>query len=190
MKNIVLALVAALLVSACSSGSTATELPQNVTSLFRGSYQNTPGTQNGTITLDIVEDASGVVTGNIIFVAAANNNCLTTAPIASGNSNGFNLTLTADQSGEIFTTTITTTSTSGSTSTTTRTSRTGQVGTESFTNSDGSSGSETTTVVNSSGTLNMQFTISNGGNNLGGTYVVNGNTCSNQTGSGTMTLTK
>ena len=189
MKNIVLALIATLLVSACSSGSTATELPQNITSLFKGSYQNTPGTQSGTITLDIVEDASGGVTGNLIFVAAGNNNCLTNASV-SGTSSGFNLSLTADQSGEIFTTRITITSTSGSTSTTTTTSRTGQVRTESFTNSDGSARSEATTVVNTSGKLNMQFSISNSGNNLGGTYIVDGNTCSNQTGSGTMTLTK
>ncbi|MFT7526440.1 MAG: hypothetical protein ACI9LY_001587 [Arenicella sp.] len=189
MKNIVLALIATLLVSACSSGSTATELPQNITSLFTGTYQNTPGTQSGTMTLDIVEDTAGGVTGNLIFVPAGNNNCLTNTPV-SGTSNGFNLSLTGDQSGEVFTTTITTTSTSGSTSTTTTTSRTGQVGTESFTNSDGSARSEVTSVVNTSGTLNMQFSISNDGNNLGGTYIVDGDTCSNQTGSGTMTLTK
>jgi uncharacterized protein YceK len=189
MKNIVLALIVALLLSACSSGSTATELPQNITSLFKGSYQNTPGTQSGTMTLDIVEDTAGGVTGNLIFVAAGNNNCLANTSI-SGTSSGFNLSLTGDQSGSVFTTTITTTSTSGSTSTTTTTSRTGQVGTASFTSSDGSARSETTTVVNTSGTLNMQFSISNSGNNLGGTYIVDGNTCSNQTGSGTMTLTK
>ena len=189
MKNIVLALIAVLLVSACSSGSTATELPQNVTSLFRGTYQNTPGTQTGTITLDIVENVAGAVTGNIIFVATGNNNCLTNAPV-TGTSSGFNLSLTGDQSGEIFTTTITTTSAGGSTSTTTRTSREGRVGTESFTNSDGSSRSETTTVEDTSGTLNMQFSISNNGNNLGGTYIVDGDTCSNATGSGTMTLTR
>jgi uncharacterized protein YceK len=189
MKNILLALGVALLVSACSSGSTATELPQNVTSQFKGTYQNTPGTQNGTLTLDIVENAAGVVTGNLIFVAGTPSNCLTNAPV-NGTSSGFNLSLSADQSGEVFTTTITTTSTSGSTSTTTTTSRTGRVGTESFTNSDGSSRSETTTVEDTTGTLNMQFSITNNGNNLGGTYVVDGNTCSNQTGSGTMSLTK
>lgn len=189
MKNIVLALIAALLVSACSSGSTATELPQNVTSTFLGSYQNTPNTQSGTITLDIQESTGGAVSGNIIFVSAGNNNCLTNTTV-SGTSSGFNLNLSGDQSGEVFTTTITTTSASGSTSTSTRTSRTGQVGTESFTNSDGSARSETTTVETTSGTLNMQFSISNGGNNLGGTYIVDGNVCSNQTGSGTMTLTK
>lgn len=188
MKNIVLALIATLLVSACSSGSTATELPQNVTSLFTGSYQNTAGTQSGAITLDIVENAGGV-TGNLIFVAAGDNNCLSNASV-SGTSNGFNLSLTADQSGEVFTTTITTTSTSGSTSTTTTTSRAGQVGTESSTNSDGSARSEATTVEDTGGTLNMQLSISNAGNNLGGTYIVDGNTCANQTGSGTMTLTK
>lgn len=38
------------------------------------------------------------------------------------------------------------------------------------------------------GVLNMQFTISNSGNNLGGSYVVTGETCSDGTGSGLMTL--
>lgn len=189
MKNIVLALIAASLVSACSSGSTATELPQDVTSIFRGSYENTPSTQSGNITLDIQETTGGVVSGNIIFTSAGDNNCLTNTTV-SGTSSGFNLNLSGDQSGEVFTTTITTTSSSGSTSSTTRTSRTGQVGTQSFTNSDGSARSETTTLENTTGTLNMQFSISNGGNNLGGTYIVDGNVCSNQTGSGTMSLSK
>ena len=53
-----------------------------------------------------------------------------------------------------------------------------------------STSSASTPSEQSTGTLNMTFTITNNGANLGGTYVVNGNTCSNQTGSGSMNLTR
>ena len=47
------------------------------------------------------------------------------------------------------------------------------------------SGSTTT-----SGTINIQLTQSNNGNNLDGTYVTSGQNCSNSTGSGTMSLSR
>jgi len=187
MKNIALAIMVALLVSACSSGSTATELPQNVTSRFQGTFDNTTGSQSGTVTIDIVETA-GTVTGNIIFESSGSN-CLRNAPV-TGNTTGFNLSLAADQAGQLFTTTTTTTSSSGSTSTTVRTSTSGRVGTTSSTSSSGSSESVVTTAEDVTGTLNMQFTITNGGANIGGTYVTDGNVCSNATGSGNMSLVR
>lgn len=178
-----------LLVSACSSGSTATELPANVTSRFQGTYENTTGSQMGTVTIDIVETADGTVSGNIIFESEGSN-CLRNAPV-TGNSTGFNLSLTADQSGFLFTTTVTNTNpNTGFSSTTTTISTTGRVGSSMVTNTDGTTTSTVTTSEDTTGTLNMTFTITNSGANLGGTYVVNGNTCSNQSGSGNMTLSR
>ncbi|MEM7361260.1 MAG: hypothetical protein AAF431_19405, partial [Pseudomonadota bacterium] len=167
-------------------GSTQTELPANVTSRFQGTYENTTGSQMGTVTIDIVETPDGSVTGNIIFQSSGSN-CLRNAPV-TGTSTGFNLSLTADQAGLLFTTTVTVTTASGFSSETVTISTTGRVGSTSVTNSDGSTTSTVVTSEQTTGTLNMTFTITNNGANLGGTYVVSGNTCSNQSGSGDMTL--
>jgi hypothetical protein len=41
-----------------------------------------------------------------------------------------------------------------------------------------------------SGSLTMQLTVGTGGATLNGTYTTTGNVCSNQTGSGTMSLSR
>ena len=189
MKNIAISLMLVLLVSACSSGTTVSDLPQNVTSLFRGTFQNNPGTQNGSVTLNIVEDAAGNITGNITF-SANGNNCLSNAPV-TGNSNGFNLAVSADQSREEFTITTTITDNNGLQTVSVRTASNGTVGTVSTQNSDGSSRVEVTSQnADLTGVFQVQFAISNNGSTLSGTYVVDGNTCSNQTGSGVMNLSR
>ena len=194
MKNAAFAVLFSMLVVACSSGTAVTELPQNVTSRFSGTFQNTPGSQNGTLTIDIVESATGVITGNIIFTSSASN-CLRNAPV-NGTSNGFNVSLSAAQNRVEFveTTTVTRPGTEEMptpvVTTTIRKLENGQAGTTTTTAGDG-----TTTVVVTvenalSATLNMQFAVSNNGNTLSGSYVTDGNTCSNQTGSGSMNLSR
>lgn len=209
MKNLLFVLSIAMLAAGCSSGTTVADLPSNVTNSFRGSFQNSPGTQRGTVVIDIV-DTNGVVSGNIIFATQDDvSNCLRNAAV-TGTSTGFNLNVTADQTGQQFTTTITergpdvettTTSTSGVETTTTTAgeliseivvlSSSGQEGTFITTLGNGNVVTRVTTAASQvSGTLNMQFTISNQGNTIAGTYTTTGDICSNQTGSGTMTLSR
>lgn len=205
MKIIALSLMLTLLLSACSSGTTASPVPSNVTSRFQGNFQNTPGTQSGTVTLDLTEDAAGNIAGNIIF-ASAGPNCLQNATVA-GNTSGFSVTLEAPQSSLEFT--ITTrveeltevsdgmggTTIEGPTliSETTRTSSTGNVGTtvsESVSGSVTRRTTVTTTQADTTGTLTFLLTSSNDGSNLSGTYTVSGDTCSNATGSGTISVSR
>ena len=196
MKNIALSLVLTMLVAACSSGTTVSETPSNVTSRFQGTFANTPGTQSGTVILDIQEDTAGNVTGNIIFQASGDN-CLQNATVA-GETTGFSLNLNAPQTIVEFTITtrvVESDSVTGQSTerTTVRKSDTGTVGTTTTTTVSGTV-TRTTTVTTTStdltGTLTIQFTSSNGGNNLSGTYTVSGNTCSNPTGSGNMNLSR
>lgn len=197
MKNLVLATAFAVLVSACSSGTTVSDVPSNVTSRFVGTFQNTPGTQSGNVTLDILENDSGAVSGNIIFTSSGAN-CLSTSTV-SGTTSGFTVSLSSPQSGDRFQITTTVVETDNTTMTSTTVSVTtvnSSSGTEGTTVSESTSGNITTTTTRVTtrvavmGTLNIQFTSSNGGSTLSGTYTVSGDTCSNQTGSGTMTVSR
>ncbi len=195
MKNLLFVLSIAMLAAGCSSGTTVADLPSNVTNSFRGTFSNTPGSQSGTVIIDI-QDVDGTVTGNIIF-ESDDDNCLRNSSV-SGTSTGFNLNLTADQEGQRSQVTITerepndengnegalvselvflTTTTNQGTFVTTL-----------------GNGNIITRVVaapeDTSGTLNMQLTITNSGNTISGTYTTTGNVCSNSTGSGTMRLNR
>jgi len=191
MKNIALILALSLFMAACSSGTAVSDDPANVSSRFQGMFQNIPGTQSGTVIMDLSQpDAgtSGPVTGNLIFQANGNN-CLPNGSL-EGNSNGFNLTLTAELVRTQFTITTTTELANGSTSTTVRTSSSGTVGTVESTDANGNSVSTVTAQDDLMGTLTIQLAISNNGTTISGTYVTSGNLCSNQTGSGEMTLNR
>lgn len=185
MKNIFLILLVASLVTACSSGTTVSPLPANVTQLFQGTFQNNPGTESGTVTLNIQEDASGVISGTITFNASPNP-CLRNSTVA-GNSNGFNLSFTADQTRDVFTIVTTVSNSNGVVSESTRTSSNGTPGTVTTT-TGGQTTAVVTTVASAAGVLNATIAISNNGSTLSGTYFVDGEACSNQTGSGTMNL--
>lgn len=183
-----------MLAAGCSSGTTVADLPSNVTNSFRGTFQNTPGTQNGTVIIDI-QDVNGVVSGNIIFESTGDN-CLRNNSV-SGNSTGFNLNLTADQTGREFTSVITEREAPDEdggegalVSQIEVRSSSGTVGTFITTLGNGNVVTRVTTVADVSGNLNMQFTISNSGNTLAGTYTTDGTVCSNGTGSGRMTLNR
>jgi len=195
MKKVLFVLSIAMLAAGCSSGTTVADLPSNVTSRFSGTFQNTPNTQSGGVTIDI-QDVDGVVSGNIIFNAGGDN-CLRNSTV-TGNSSGFNLTLTAEQAGQRSQVTLTEREPN------TPEGAEGALVSETvFFVVGGAQGTSITTLSNGNiltrvtdapmetmGTLNMQFTIANGGNDLNGTYTTTGDICSNQTGSGTMNLSR
>ena len=139
MKNLALALAMTLLLAACSSGSTVAPLDVSLNGTFTGSFENTPGTQDGTATFNLSQVAdSQTVTGNAIFDTTGTNTCLLNGVISNGANNGANVTLTTN------------------------------------------------------GQVNFQLAISNNGDTLSGTYVLSGAvaTCSNGSGSGTITLNR
>ncbi len=188
MKNIALTLAMTVLLAACSSGSTVAPLPSTVNSQFAGNFQNINNTQRGTVRLDIVEDDSGAVTGNIIFESNTAN-CLGNNTV-SGTTNGFNLSIASEINRTRFTIVTTTTRPTGATTVSTRFATSGTVGTQTRTGSDGTVTTTVTTSEDLTGNLNIQLAISNNGNTLSGTYVTTGNVCSNSTGSGDMTLNR
>ena len=67
MKNIGLSLALLLLLASCSSGTTVADTPFNITGVYLGEYENISGSIEDTLTLNIVEDQSGIITGNILF---------------------------------------------------------------------------------------------------------------------------
>ena len=219
MKNIALSLVLALFLTACSSGSSETPIPTNVTSQFSGRYQSNNNLDRGTATIDLFEAADGLmVIGNLIFQTdpgVINTLCLRNTTVASSVNNGFNLniqgnpvTVTIEFADEDDIFTIVTTTTPPDNPDTdidesvptisTSISRTGVPGTQQQVLPDGTVIETVTTREDGDegesadfmGSVNMQLAISNEGNTLSGTYVVDGNLCSKQTGAGTITLNR
>jgi hypothetical protein len=194
MKNLFLVLTFAMLAAGCSSGTTVADLPSNVTNSFRGTFQNTPGTQRGTVIIDI-QDVNGVVSGNIIFTSEGDN-CLRNSAV-NGSSTGFNLNLVADQTGREFTSIITEREAPDENggegplvSSIEVRSSSGTVGTFVTTLGNGNVVTRVTTVADVTGNLNMQFTIANSGSTISGTYTTDGSVCSNGTGAGSMNLSR
>ena len=198
MKNLAIALFSAVLVAACSSGNTISDVPQNVTSTFQGSF--TDGVGTGSITLNLSDDNAGNVSGNLIVTG---NTCLQNASFTGGVSNGFTLTLPGiPQAGaEMFTVVTTTTvppdldstgaaipNTGGMTVVTTVESS-GTPGTQTQTLADGTIiETEVTPLAGAAGTLDFQLSITNGGSTLSGTFVSSGGVCPAGQGSGSITL--
>ena len=211
MKNIALSVVLALLLAACSSGSSEAPIPTNVTAQFTGPYQSNNGLDSGTATIDLFETPDGLmVIGNLIFQTnpgVGSALCLRNTTVADSVNNGFNLsitsniiTITTDQ--DVFTITTTTTpmdnpdtdiDESVPTITVTQ-SLTGIVGTTQQVLANGTV-IEVVTAIDTEenmvmGAINFQLAISNEGNTLSGTYVVDDTLCSNNTGTGTITLNR
>lgn len=107
MKNIALSLIFLFSLAACSSGTTVADTPFNITGLYNGVFENTAGTEMGTITLNIIEDeTSGIISGNIIFeVEDSQQTCFVNGSI-SGTTSAFSVILTANQSFEVTVTTV------------------------------------------------------------------------------------
>ena len=95
-NSLLLALVIAFTMAACSSGTTVSPEPINFTGLYKGTFNNVDQNSTGTITLNIAESIDGTtVSGNIIF-ESEDRNCLSNGSI-TGTISGFALALTAEQ---------------------------------------------------------------------------------------------
>ena len=195
-----------MLVAACSSGTTISDVPQNITSTFSGSF--TDGAQSGTLTLNLSDNNAGVVTGSVLV---SGNTCLQNGTFSDGVSNGFDVTISGiDQTGpagadmfEVITTTTgpgttvtnadgTTTTTPGAVSITTVIQSSGTVGTQQVTQADGTVVMTVTNLIDGDdgavGFLNLQLAITNGGSTLSGTFVTTGDVCPPGQGSGSIVL--
>lgn len=97
-NSVLIAFVAAIALTACSSGTTVSPTPISFTGVYIGTFKNTPDTQSGTLTLNIAESADGTqVTGNMIF-DSEREACLVNAVISSSSISGFSISITANQS--------------------------------------------------------------------------------------------
>jgi len=197
MKKITITLLLPLFIAACSSGNTISDVPQNVTSVFQGSFQDASG--SGTLTLNLSDNGAGVVTGNIIV---SGNSCLLNGSFTDGVSNGFNVTINGiEQAGQGMFQVVTTTTSPDTTdaagmtvageviSVTTVVQPTGTVGTQQSVASNGNTVETVTTALDGAmGTLSLQLAVTNGGNTLSGTFVSEGDVCPAGQGSGSIVL--
>ena len=219
MKNIALSVVLALLLAACSSGSSEAPIPTNVTAQFSGPYQSNNGIDSGTATIDLFESPDGLmVIGNLIFQAnpgVGTALCLRNTTVASSVNNGFNVNIdgnpvsvvvAAIDEDDLFSIVTTTTPLDDPNTDldesvptiSTVISRSGTPGTQQQVLANGTVIETVTTLITGEegeevtlmGAVNIQLAISNEGNTLSGTYVVDGNLCSNSTGAGTITLNR
>ena len=203
MKNITITLLLSVLVAACSSGNTNSDIPQNITSTFQGSFQDNGG-PTGNITLNLSDNNQGVVTGNLIVTG---NSCLQSGSFSNGTSNGFNVTIpditqTGVAPADMFEVVTTTTGpdvtnpdgsvTPGAVSISTVIRSTGTPGTQQITQADGTVVTIVTTLIEggapTEGTLSFQLAITNNGSTLSGTFVTTGTVCPAGQGSGSVTL--
>lgn len=61
----------------CSSGSSTTDSPQNLTGQYEGSFENADGSQTGVAVFNLVQrENSRDISGNAIFDRAGGNTCL------------------------------------------------------------------------------------------------------------------
>ena len=198
MKNLALTLAMAVLLAACSSGSTVSPLPSTVNSQFSGTFKNQNNTQSGTIRFDVAENEDGSIVGNMIVTNDTDVRCIANGTL-EGNSNGFNIRLFTTQTRsrfEIVTTRIRVTGEDDqgnpilTETVTTEYRDTGREGTTDSADGRGNRTTVTTTRVDVSGVISIQLAISNNGNTLSGTYVADASLCSNSTGTGDMTLNR
>ena len=101
MKNLLLVITLAALLSSCSSGTTVANTLRNLTGQYIGNYISNSGEDEGNMTLNIVEDNAGNVTGNLIVTFDPDNRtCLLNGVIESGAVTGFSLTFQVNQGGD------------------------------------------------------------------------------------------
>ncbi|GGZ98441.1 hypothetical protein GCM10008090_03640 [Arenicella chitinivorans] len=198
MKNLALTLAMAVLLAACSSGSTVSPLPSTVNSQFSGTFKNQNNTQNGEIRFDIAEDEGGNIVGNMIVTNNTNIRCIANGTLA-GSSNGFNISLITTQTRSRFLVItereqIVGTDDNGEPIIETTSSEvyrdSGSEGVRDSIDSRGLRTTISTTREDVTGDINIQLAISNNGNTISGTYVADASLCSNSTGTGDMTLNR
>lgn len=67
MKNIAISLVLAVLLAACSSGTSVSEIPPtDISGVYSGDFESSNGLNEGSLTMNI-QDNGGVLSGNLIL---------------------------------------------------------------------------------------------------------------------------
>lgn len=104
MKNFALVLAFTLLLAACSSGSSVSEIPpDNISGSYSGDFISNNELSEGRLTLNI-QDNAGELTGNVIVdFNPDERTCIANASI-EGSRSGFNVTL--ESANVIFTLTV------------------------------------------------------------------------------------
>ncbi len=93
MKIIALSVFLVLFVSACSSGTSVSDLPPQVTSsTFSGDFITSNNLGAGSIQLDLTDDGSGSISGNLIISNESEPACICTSEV-TGTQTGFDLIL-------------------------------------------------------------------------------------------------
>ena len=98
MKNIAISLALALFLAACSSGSSVSDIPPlDISGLYTGEFESSNGLDEGVVTLNIQEDNTGTIGGNLILEFDRNDpSCIVNGVIA-GSRSGFNVQLATGQ---------------------------------------------------------------------------------------------
>lgn len=99
MKNIAISLAMIVLLGACSSGSTVSEVPPtNISGLYTGEFESSNGRSDGNITMNI-QDNSGVLAGNLILeFSLTEPSCIINTIFTEGSTRtGFNVQINTSQ---------------------------------------------------------------------------------------------
>lgn len=100
MKNIAISLAMIVLLGACSSGTTVSEVPPtNISGLYTGEFESSNGRADGNITMN-VQDNGGALAGNMILeFSLTDPSCIINLPFDPTTSSrvGFNVQLNTAQ---------------------------------------------------------------------------------------------
>jgi len=103
MKNIALTLCITLLLAACSSGSSVSDIPPNISGLYRGDFESSNQSDAGTMIMNLADDNNGAIQGTLQFEFSATDlTCLVNSTI-EGTINGFAVRLESEQNGGLIT---------------------------------------------------------------------------------------
>lgn len=96
MKKLALAFAFTLFLTACSSGTSVSESPINLSGKYTGTFQNQDDTDKGTVIIDLVENSAGEFSGIAQFIDSV---CLNNGTVSSGTTSGFSVNLVVNQDG-------------------------------------------------------------------------------------------
>jgi len=96
MKNIALIVALTFFLAACSSGTTVSDNPINLTGLFTGTYESQNGEDRGEITINLAQPQDATTLSGTVSVQPDTFECLSNGAISMGSISGFSVTITAD----------------------------------------------------------------------------------------------
>jgi len=95
MKNIALIVALTFFLAACSSGTTVSDNPINLTGLFTGTYESQNGEDRGEITINLAQPQDATTLSGTVSVQPDTFECLSNGAISTGSISGFSVTITA-----------------------------------------------------------------------------------------------